>query len=340
MITPLAKLYSQPPVRGGGSVVRRARWHLFGRLGLVGGLGLSAAASDAPAAAPYLTLYLGLCVLVLAASIGLAPRPNRLYPPLDMALLALLIRETGGVASPLTGLSYLWFFGALFYLRQEHARTLPLLAASSLAAVAAGTCGGTGWELEVGAHALGLGACALLGRRFLAERSENRVDPLTRVLGRRYGSEQLTAWLNAGTPFSVAFLDLHGFKAINDRYGHGVSDEVLGVLAVRLGSATRRGDLVMRYGGDEFIVGSRAPALAARLAAALNASAQTSVGEVALHVDIGEATWQGGETLSSLLGRADAAMYRCKAAARRLAPAAPSPQPPAPAQASEAAQVA
>lgn len=340
MTAPWRDLFNSTTLTVPEPVLRRHRRHLLGRLGLLAGLSLGLLRLNAPTA--YLTLYLSLGVLALAACLGLwflsarhALRLNWLYLPLDMTLLALLIRATGGIGSPLINLSYLWFFGMLICLRQGQARLLPLLAALPVVAVAVGSWG-TGdwrtdnwqtwsWPLGLGAHALGLGVAAFLGRQLLDERSQSRVDPLTRAAQRRYGSEQLSARIAAGTPFSVAFLDLHGFKEVNDRYGHGVGDELLCAVAARLGGATRAGDVVMRYGGDEFVVASSAPDLSARLACALVHPAQTTAGELPLCADIGEATWRPGESLGSLLERADASMYVHKAAARTFRTPPPDP---------------
>ena len=303
------------------STLRRHRWHLLGRLGLLTGLGLGGLQLGAPTM--YLTLPLGALALVafLGLRFGLIRRAallNRFYPPFDMVLLALLIRETGGAGSPLTNLGYLWFFGMMICLRQGQTRLLPLLAALPVVAVALGSWGTGGWPLGLGAHTLGLGVAAFLGRYLLDERSQSRVDPLTRAAQRRYGSEQLSARIAAGVPFSVAFLDLHGFKEVNDRYGHGVGDELLCAVAARLGGTTRAGDLVMRYGGDEFVVASSAPGLSRRLVHALAQPVATTAGELPVCADIGEASWQPGESLASLLARADASMYAHKAAARAL----------------------
>lgn len=84
------------------------------------------------------------------------------------------------------------------------------------------------------------------------------IDPLTSVANRRALEERLSAMLSAATlsraPVTVAFIDLDGFKAINDQYGHDSGDRVLIEIAMRLLKTLRRDDLVARYGGDEFVV--------------------------------------------------------------------------------------
>lgn len=98
-------------------------------------------------------------------------------------------------------------------------------------------------------------------RRIAAERKVRELayqDPLTGLANRRQFEEALRAAAasppRAGASHAVLLLDLNGFKRINDSYGHGTGDEVLIVVAQRLASAVRAGDLVARLGGDEFIV--------------------------------------------------------------------------------------
>lgn len=118
----------------------------------------------------------------------------------------------------------------------------------------------------------------------------------------------------------VAFVDLNGFKAINDRYGHDVGDQVLLAVASRLIGQVRAGDLVARLGGDEFVlvleqVGAREDL--ARRARDIHASLALPLplADHALTVtgSIGTSLFpDDGETGAELLRRADEAMYRQK----------------------------
>ena len=110
----------------------------------------------------------------------------------------------------------------------------------------------------------------------------------------------------------LAFVDLKNFKTINDTYGHTVGDEVLKSVADRLKAAVRREDLVLRYGGDEFVVASAAPDLFERLMEAFDRPFQTSVGLVDAQGDVGCVQPRRGESLEVLLVKSDAAMYRMK----------------------------
>ncbi|WP_350226780.1 GGDEF domain-containing protein [Naasia aerilata] len=121
---------------------------------------------------------------------------------------------------------------------------------------------------------------------------------------------------------ALLFLDLNGFKAVNDTYGHDAGDAVLVEAASRIAGATRGGDTVARLGGDEFVVlceGVDADAvdrIAQRIEAAFAPPFAIGEATVQLSASLGRATAGAGATSSGLLREADAAMYRAKRAGR------------------------
>lgn len=152
---------------------------------------------------------------------------------------------------------------------------------------------------------------------------EARNDHLTSILNRQGVEERIDALLaTAGESdqhLAMLYLDLDGFKLVNDRCGHRRGDEVLQQLAIRLSDLVREGDQIGRLGGDEFVViapvdsPSEAQAMQRRIQSRLRIEVQPSSGEAILvTASVGVAIAQKRDTFHSLTNRADAAMYRFK----------------------------
>jgi diguanylate cyclase (GGDEF)-like protein/PAS domain S-box-containing protein len=124
-----------------------------------------------------------------------------------------------------------------------------------------------------------------------------------------------------GTSIGLCFVDLDGFKQVNDTLGHAAGDRVIVAVADRIRSSIRAGDLAARVGGDEFVVvldpvadTGHALTVATRLREALT-SVSTRASDPTFGASVGLAVSAPGDTASTLLNRADAAMYRAKARA-------------------------
>ena len=121
--------------------------------------------------------------------------------------------------------------------------------------------------------------------------------------------------------FAVGFVDVDGFKGINDRFGHAVGDQVLVHVALRLSGIVRRSDMVARFGGDEFTllverVQGREPAatLFTRFIDAVSAPLRVEGHDIPLSLSMGVAVFpDDGLNADDLIRAADAAMYRQKA---------------------------
>lgn len=226
------------------------------------------------------------------------------------AALALFIRETGGAASPFQAVAYPWMFGLALTLLLNGLRPVivPLLALLTALTLATGGWGeGFGLFAAVNAAALAAMIGALLTLNL--ERRVARTDPLLpMVLNRSAGLEQLGDWIRAKEAFELSFIDLSGFKQINDTYGHRVGDEVLRVVAERLRGSVRASDVVMRYGGDEFVVATKAALPSERLGDLFGVPVKTSVGAVQIRADVGSVPYLPSADLEGLLHRADALM--------------------------------
>jgi diguanylate cyclase (GGDEF)-like protein len=146
-------------------------------------------------------------------------------------------------------------------------------------------------------------------------RTAAATDPLTGVANRRaWESEAARSLAHAtrtGEPLTFAILDLDDFKGVNDRLGHGAGDQLLRELATGWTHRLRGADLLGRYGGDEFVLclpgtdRSGAEEILERLAASHEFAWSGGV-----------ATLEEGDTLGTVLARADADLYRQKRSGR------------------------
>jgi diguanylate cyclase (GGDEF)-like protein/PAS domain S-box-containing protein len=137
------------------------------------------------------------------------------------------------------------------------------------------------------------------------------------------------------TSFAILFIDLDGFKRINDSRGHDVGDLVLRGVAERLTLSLRAADTVARIGGDEFVIlleslraGPDAIALADRIRSAVGAPFALPGGDATVTVSIGIGLYpDDGRDAEELLKAADVAMYRAKREIAAPAPPRPSGAP-------------
>jgi diguanylate cyclase (GGDEF)-like protein/PAS domain S-box-containing protein len=163
-------------------------------------------------------------------------------------------------------------------------------------------------------------------------------DPLTGLFNRRHFYEVATRELERvrryRRPLSLAMLDADHFKQQNDRFGHGVGDEILVALAKSASLELRKTDVLARYGGEEFVVLftetelDEAMRVTDRLRAAVaNEPLLTSVGGVPITLSAGVVEWSPADrTLEALIERADRALYRAKALGRNRVERGASPE--------------
>ena len=156
-------------------------------------------------------------------------------------------------------------------------------------------------------------------------------DKLTGLANRRkldqVLDEELIRARRYGVEFSIAIMDIDHFKRVNDRHGHAAGDRVLEATARILLQCTRDADLAARMGGEEFVLVCRHSGLdncrlvAEKIRETIEGHEFSDLGRIT--VSFGVATFEQDDSIASLLGRADAAVYRAKAGGRNRVETSP-----------------
>lgn len=187
-------------------------------------------------------------------------------------------------------------------------------------------------EMRVSGERRFVGVMRDITARRLAEEEIRHMathDPLTDLPTARLARDRLEQAIaearRAGRQAAVMFLDLDGFKPVNDTYGHVVGDDVLRQVAGRLSEGLREVDTVARIGGDEFLIiagglddGEDAALIARKVVDLLSPPLNTGAGgQVRVGCSLGVALYpRDGHTVDHLINLADRAMYRIKHAGK------------------------
>jgi diguanylate cyclase (GGDEF)-like protein len=181
-------------------------------------------------------------------------------------------------------------------------------------------------SFHLSALLLSIGALLMVSERVRFEfEHQASHDSLTGALTRRTlyqtGEKEWSRWKRYARPFSVLLLDIDCFKNINDQWGHPVGDRVLQDCTARIASQLRTGDVVGRYGGEEFVVvlretdGTAAWTAAERVRRALEQHASPDMPAYTASIGVATATCEDAD-FSTLLKRADMGLYQAKASGR------------------------
>lgn len=152
-------------------------------------------------------------------------------------------------------------------------------------------------------------------------------DELTGLCNRKFGNETISRLNNSASeyPTSILFLDLDGFKAVNDTCGHAIGDEILVAISLRLKAVLDKSTVLIRWGGDEFVIvlpeadQRRAISVAQDVAGLFRQPISTTQGVHKLGCSIGLATSRSGTSLEDILHEADVRMYENKKKRKSIA---------------------
>lgn len=301
-----------------------AVWSLALMFGAAGAMCLVAAAFPISETAPVrLGGAIGLALVVAAAAVFALGR--RVPGWALQGLLAagtllnsvLVAASTTDYGAALTSFAYIWIgiYAGYFLERRAVRLHAGLIAVAAAVAFALYGLPGmwTAWLMVSASAAL---AGEVLVRVNARIRAQIATDPLTGLLNRSglgVAAQRLFAFASrTGSPISLALIDLDDFKQINDRDGHAAGDQLLAGLGVAWQGQLRRSEALARLGGDEFVF---------VLPGADLGGAREALGRLRavspVRWSAGVVERRGDEPLDAVLQRADEALYREKARARR-----------------------
>ncbi len=212
-------------------------------------------------------------------------------------------------------------------------RRVALAVASAAALVGAATASNptsTSAMIRIGSHAVMYWYITLVTSQLESDRRKllrlSRIDELTGLRNWRALREELRDRIalakRAQRPLAILMMDLDGFKAVNDRFGHAAGNQLLRDTASFLRAATRMGDGIFRFGGDEFVI--LLPDADAQAAGSIARRVRESVSKLGLgfpseemevSLSIGVAAFPAdAEEMDPLLRQADEALYKAKRA--------------------------
>ena len=160
-------------------------------------------------------------------------------------------------------------------------------------------------------------------------------DDTTMAFNHRYLNPRIVEEMEragrSGGDVSILYMDLDHFKSVNDKFGHAVGDIVLRMFADKVRKAVRRVDVLIRRGGEEFVLvmpqtsATQAHATGARIQQTLASEDLEVEGGLRIRqtVSVGVATWDQRESPDALERRADQAMYEAKKLGRNRVVVAP-----------------
>lgn len=249
--------------------------------------------------------------------------PDNVSMFIDLGVIVIIARYSGTTVSPVIVFVYTWLFAIVLASRRRTIqRKFEYSLFFALIAIIFAGVGGPNFSLYFSMHVIALGMFWLETEILVRERRQNDIDPLTGVLARGPGLTAMEKWVKAGIKFELVFLDLGEFKKINDRYGHLVGDEVIKEVARRLGEKAYKDDLVIRFGGDEFVFASQSGQVGERLARIFVDPVGVEEQEISIVGDIGLEGFDpsnsahngqsAARTLDDLLAQSDTKMYQRK----------------------------